>query len=315
MSFSLINTQSAASAGSTQVASLTTTPGFAVGIGDLIVVAIGSANGVTGVINQTGLIDSAGNTYEWIATQFPDNTPNFGSALGIFYAVVTTALTAASTLKYTGTGNNELIISMAAYSGGATSSPLEITVTKGGGTSFSTLASGLPAVANELLVACNWITSNATNTYSGATGWSNIASATRTGSATGYGYVAMDAIVETTAVSENYLPAWTGAIEINASIVVSFTPYVAPPPPPTPPAAPSPGVCQTSRVIAYNAAMVGTMRTVNVTATQQADPRLPFKEVFQVAALDPNVGPTVMAAASSTKGLPTVYINGYTGPA
>jgi hypothetical protein len=73
-----------------------------------------------------------------------------------------------------------------------------------------------------------------------------------------------------------------------------------------------------ARIIAYNAKEVHYLRTVNIVTTQALAKALHFKEYLQAtaaqAAAKPNLVPTFMAAASSTKGLPTIYINGYTAP-
>ena len=72
------------------------------------------------------------------------------------------------------------------------------------------------------------------------------------------------------------------------------------------------------RVIVYNAKEIHYLRTVNIITTQAADKALHLREYVQVtaaqAAANPNLIPTFMAAGASTKGLPTVYINGYTAP-
>lgn len=75
----------------------------------------------------------------------------------------------------------------------------------------------------------------------------------------------------------------------------------------------------TCRIIAYNAKLTHYLRTVNVSASQQADAKIHWKEYLQVTAAQAskdkaNSVATFMAAASSTKGLPTIYVNGYTAP-
>ena len=73
-----------------------------------------------------------------------------------------------------------------------------------------------------------------------------------------------------------------------------------------------------ARIITYAAKNVHYLRTVNIITTQAADKALHLREYVQVtaaqAAAYPNLIPTFMAAGASTKGLPTVYINGYTAP-
>lgn len=73
-----------------------------------------------------------------------------------------------------------------------------------------------------------------------------------------------------------------------------------------------------ARIIAYNAKEIHYLRTVNIITTQATDKALHSREYVQATAaqvaLRPNLTATFMAAASSTKGLPTVYINGYTAP-
>jgi hypothetical protein len=75
----------------------------------------------------------------------------------------------------------------------------------------------------------------------------------------------------------------------------------------------------TCRIIAYNAKLTHYLRTVNVSASQQADAKMHWKEYLQVTAAQAskdkaNSIPVFMAAASSTNGLPTIYVNGYTAP-
>jgi hypothetical protein len=73
-----------------------------------------------------------------------------------------------------------------------------------------------------------------------------------------------------------------------------------------------------ARIIAYNAKEVHYLRTVNIVTTQALDKAMHFKEYLQATAAQaagkPNLVPTFMAAAASTKGLPTIYINGYSAP-
>lgn len=75
----------------------------------------------------------------------------------------------------------------------------------------------------------------------------------------------------------------------------------------------------TCRIIAYNAKLVHTLKTVNVSASQQADAKMHWKEYLQVTAAQAskdkaNSVATFMAASGSTKSLPTIYVNGYTAP-
>lgn len=73
------------------------------------------------------------------------------------------------------------------------------------------------------------------------------------------------------------------------------------------------------RIIAYNAKLTHHLRTVNVSASQQADATMHWKEYLQVTSAQASADkaysvPVFMVAASSTKGLPTIYVNGYTAP-
>lgn len=75
----------------------------------------------------------------------------------------------------------------------------------------------------------------------------------------------------------------------------------------------------TCRIITYNAKLVHYLRTVNVSASQQNDAKMHWKEYLQVTSAQASKDtahsvPVFMAAASSTKGLPTIYVNGYTAP-
>jgi hypothetical protein len=69
------------------------------------------------------------------------------------------------------------------------------------------------------------------------------------------------------------------------------------------------------RIVAFSKANEPSMRTVNVSTVAPAS-RHQAKECVQLTAAQTVSGqhPTVMAAASVTSGLPTVYVNGYTGP-
>jgi hypothetical protein len=70
------------------------------------------------------------------------------------------------------------------------------------------------------------------------------------------------------------------------------------------------------RVLAYNAANVHHLRTVNIVAAAPVDPHHSIKEYLQLTAAQYSNGihEQVMAAGSTQKGLPTIYINGYTAP-
>jgi len=70
------------------------------------------------------------------------------------------------------------------------------------------------------------------------------------------------------------------------------------------------------RIVAFSSKSVQTLRTVNIVATAPADPHHSVKEHTQLTAAQTMVGihPTWMDSGGSVKGLPTVYINGYTGP-
>ena len=70
------------------------------------------------------------------------------------------------------------------------------------------------------------------------------------------------------------------------------------------------------RVLAYSAANVHHLRTANIVAAAPADPHHSIKEYLQLTAAqyNPHIHEQVMAAGSTQKGLPTIYINGYTAP-
>lgn len=72
------------------------------------------------------------------------------------------------------------------------------------------------------------------------------------------------------------------------------------------------------RIVAFNAQNVQTLKTVNVLAAAPVDPGHEIKECLQLTAAQATVQePTLMAAGgpgSTIKGLPTIFINGYTAP-
>jgi hypothetical protein len=69
------------------------------------------------------------------------------------------------------------------------------------------------------------------------------------------------------------------------------------------------------RIVAFAAKNEPSLKTVNVSTTAPTS-KHQAKECVQLTAAQAMAGqhPTVMAAASLTPGLPTVYVNGYTGP-
>ena len=70
------------------------------------------------------------------------------------------------------------------------------------------------------------------------------------------------------------------------------------------------------RVIAYNAANAGIIPTRNIVTSQQTTGIERYKECVQLTAAQALAGihKTVMAAASVTAGLPSLYIAGYSAP-
>jgi hypothetical protein len=73
------------------------------------------------------------------------------------------------------------------------------------------------------------------------------------------------------------------------------------------------------RVLAYAAKNVQHLRTVNVLAAAPVDPNHSIKPSIQLTAVQYKTGvhEQVMASGAPnavTKGLPTIFINGYTAP-
>ena len=70
---------------------------------------------------------------------------------------------------------------------------------------------------------------------------------------------------------------------------------------------------KTVRIIAFSAANAKLyMGTVNVSTTKASAHEYP--EYLQASGDTMHATPTVMAAAALTAGIPTIYVNGYTGP-
>jgi hypothetical protein len=74
-----------------------------------------------------------------------------------------------------------------------------------------------------------------------------------------------------------------------------------------------------ARIVAFNAANVQHLKTVNVLSSAPLDPHHSIKEYLQLTAALARVqhNPTFMASGAPgavTKGLPTIYINGYSAP-
>ena len=70
---------------------------------------------------------------------------------------------------------------------------------------------------------------------------------------------------------------------------------------------------KTVRIIAFSAANAKLyMGTVNVSTTKATAHEYP--EYLQASGDTSHATPTVMAAASLTNGIPTIYVNGYSGP-
>ena len=72
------------------------------------------------------------------------------------------------------------------------------------------------------------------------------------------------------------------------------------------------------RIITYNAALAGNVKSVNIVTTAPVIPG-EIKECVQVSAANaalagPGVIPVYMDDSAHPNGLPTIYINGYTTP-
>jgi hypothetical protein len=72
------------------------------------------------------------------------------------------------------------------------------------------------------------------------------------------------------------------------------------------------------RIIAFAAANQGILKTVNVvtslTGYSPGSIKTSLQETAAQAGGNPNTQPTVMASASLTPGLPTIFVSGYTAP-
>lgn len=70
------------------------------------------------------------------------------------------------------------------------------------------------------------------------------------------------------------------------------------------------------RIVAFSAANVQHLRTVNVLAAKPNDPHHSIKEYLQLTALQTQAQhhPTFMQAAVNTPSLRSIFVNGYTAP-
>ncbi len=68
------------------------------------------------------------------------------------------------------------------------------------------------------------------------------------------------------------------------------------------------------RIIAFNAANIPSLETVNITTAAPAD-RTEIAEYVQTAGVANLNVPTIMDSAGTVTGLKTIYVAGYTAPA
>jgi len=70
------------------------------------------------------------------------------------------------------------------------------------------------------------------------------------------------------------------------------------------------------RIVAFSSKNVQHLKTVNILAVKPVDPAHVIKEHVQLTAAQAMVQhhPSLMDSGGSIKGLPTIYINGYSAP-
>lgn len=73
---------------------------------------------------------------------------------------------------------------------------------------------------------------------------------------------------------------------------------------------------QSVRIVAFNSKNVQHLRTVNILAAKPSDPHHSIREFLQLTSANSTVGThrTLMDSAGTVKGVPTIYVNGYTAP-
>jgi hypothetical protein len=158
--------------GGASITSLALSVPGTVAAGNLVIVPVQSGQNGNGTVS-----DTQSNSYTLLTSVHPDNTGTSGTTQ-LFYSSITTRLTSSDTITYSTGGSRTSIAASACYATGiATSSPVDVGVTKtatgnGGHMSpASVTGAGSASQSGELWVGVLGVASAVTYTNSGSGTW------------------------------------------------------------------------------------------------------------------------------------------------